>query len=63
MCKEMEKMRDKARKEGREEGMVTAKKEMVLNLYKMGMAEELIAKAAQESVDLVRKWIGLVAVK
>lgn len=63
MCKEMEKMRDKAREEGREEGMVTAKKEMVLNLYKMGMAEELIAKAAQESIELVKKWIGLVAVK
>lgn len=25
-----------------------------------GVAEELIARATQESVDLVRKWIGLV---
>ncbi len=63
MCKEMEIMRDKAREEGRiegrKEGKENATKEMVLNLHRMGMAEDFIARAAQVSEEIVRKWIGL----
>lgn len=33
--------------------------EMFLNMYKDGVKENLIAKYANVSIELVKKWIGL----
>lgn len=52
--------KNEGRKEGRKEGRMEEKKDTVLNLYRMGMQEDFIAKAVNISVELVRQWIGLV---
>ncbi|MCD8130630.1 MAG: hypothetical protein LUE16_05040 [Lachnospiraceae bacterium] len=41
------------------EGEMAGKKEMVINMHKDGVKEDLIAKYANVSIELVRKWIGL----
>ncbi|MCC8130317.1 MAG: hypothetical protein LUC38_07750 [Oscillospiraceae bacterium] len=35
------------------------KKDMAISLHESGVSEDLIAKAANVSVDLVRKWLGI----
>ncbi|MCD8007025.1 MAG: hypothetical protein LUF29_08715 [Oscillospiraceae bacterium] len=35
------------------------KKDMAISLHESGVSEDLIAKAANVSVELVRKWLGL----
>lgn len=51
---------NEGKNEGRREGRMEEKKDTVLNLYRMGMQEDFIAKAVNISVELVRQWIGLV---
>ncbi len=51
---------NEGKNEGRKEGRMEEKKDTVLNLYRMGMQEDFIAKAVNISVELVRQWIGLV---
>ena len=51
--------RNEAKEEGIEEGIQKKQKEVVLNLNKMGMEIELIAKAVNLSVDEVKKLLNI----
>ena len=51
--------RNEAKEEGIEEGIQKKQKEVVLNLNKMGMEIELIAKAVNLSVDEVNKILNM----
>ena len=51
--------RNEAKEEGIEEGIQKKEKEVVLNLNKMGMEIELIAKAVNLSVDEVKKILNI----
>ena len=51
--------RNEAKEEGIEEGIQKKQKEVVLNLNKMGMEIELIAKAVNLSVDEVKKILNI----
>ena len=51
--------RNEAKEEGIEEGIQKKQKEVVLNLNKMGMEIELIAKAVNLSVDEVNKILNI----
>ena len=51
--------RNEAKEEGIEEGIQKKQKEVVLNLNKMGMEIELIAKAVNLSVDEVKKILNM----
>ncbi|MCD7785621.1 MAG: Rpn family recombination-promoting nuclease/putative transposase [Oscillospiraceae bacterium] len=42
-----------------EQGKLENAKAMAISLHESGVADDLIAKAANVSVDLVRKWLGL----
>lgn len=53
MCKEMEIMRDKSRLEGELNG----KQETAINLHKMGMDNDFIAKAVNVGVEIVKQWL------
>ena len=52
----------KGKAEGMAEGMTKGEmlkaKEVALNLYKMGLSVEIIAKAVEANVDTVRQWLG-----
>ncbi|MCD8054498.1 MAG: hypothetical protein LUF00_10785 [Lachnospiraceae bacterium] len=45
--------------QGIEQGELSKAKKMALSLHKAGVAEELIAQAANVSVEMVRNWVGL----
>ena len=65
MCEIMEKIREEGRVEGREEGRKEGRKsgflessrKTALNLNRMGMPEETIARAVEEDVTVVRQWL------
>lgn len=65
MCEIMEKIREEGRVEGREEGRKEGRKsgflessrKTALNLNRMGMPEETIARAVEEDVMVVRQWL------
>lgn len=57
MCKAIADMRFEERTEGIQEGALAKAKETAFNLYKMGMEPELIAKAVNVSVELVKEWL------
>ncbi|MCD7785676.1 MAG: Rpn family recombination-promoting nuclease/putative transposase [Oscillospiraceae bacterium] len=59
MCKAAENLYNQGRAQGIEQGKLENAKEMAISLHESGVAEDLIAKAANVSVDLVRKWLGL----
>lgn len=42
-----------------EQGEMENAKKMAISLHESGVAEDIIAKAANVSVELVRKWLGL----
>ena len=45
---------------GMEKGALQKARETALNLNKMGLTDEMIAKAVNVSLDLVRQWLGIV---
>lgn len=45
--------------QGIAQGEVSKAKKMALSLHESGVAEELIARAANVRVEMVRSWIGL----
>ena len=53
MCVAIETMRDKSRLEGELKG----KQETAINLHNMGMDNDIIAKAVNVSIDLVKQWL------
>ena len=57
MCEIMEKIREEGRKEGRKSGFVESSRKTALNLNRMGMPEETIARAVEEDVMVVRQWL------
>ena len=61
MCDVLDRVENKGRIEGRAEGEMKRAKETAHNLYSMGMSDEFIAKAVNVSIELVRKWLGLVS--
>ena len=52
--------RAEGRVEGRAEGQLEKAEEMAKELYKNGVPETVIASAAKVSVDIIRKWLGIV---
>lgn len=44
---------------GIEKGKLENAKAMAISLHESGVSEDLIAKAANVSVELVRSWLGL----
>ena len=52
--------RAEGRVEGRAEGQLEKAEEMAKELYKNGVPEAVIASAAKVSVDIIRKWLGIV---
>ncbi len=59
MCKVAEKIYEQGIEQGVEQGKIENVKAMAISLHESGIAEDLIAKAANVSVELVRKWLGL----
>ncbi|MCD7847657.1 MAG: hypothetical protein LUG49_06485 [Oscillospiraceae bacterium] len=59
MCKAAENLYNKGIEQGVEQGKLESAKAMAVSLHESGVAEDLIAKAANVSVDLVRKWLGI----
>ncbi len=59
MCKAAENLYNKGIEQGIEKGQTEKAKAMAISLHESGVTEDLIAKAANVSVDLVRKWLGL----
>lgn len=57
MCEIMEKIREEGRKEGRKSGFLESNRKTALNLNRMGMPEETIARAVEEDVTVVRQWL------
>ncbi len=57
MCEIMEKIREEGRKEGRKSGLLESSRKTALNLNRMGMPEETIARAVEEDVTVVRQWL------
>lgn len=53
----MEKIREEGRKEGRKSGFLESSRKTALNLNRMGMPEETIARAVEEDVTVVRQWL------
>lgn len=45
---------------GMEKGALQKARETALNLNKMGLTDEMIAKAVNVNLDLVRQWLGIV---
>ncbi|MCD8006078.1 MAG: Rpn family recombination-promoting nuclease/putative transposase [Oscillospiraceae bacterium] len=67
MCKVAEDLYNQGKEQGIEQGIekgiekgqTEKAKAMAISLHESGVTEDLIAKAANVSVDLVRKWLGL----
>lgn len=57
MCEIMEKIREEGRKEGRKSGFLESSRKTALNLNRMGMPEETIARAVEEDATVVRQWL------
>ena len=57
MCEIIEKIREEGRKEGRKSGFLESSRKTALNLNRMGMPEETIARAVEEDVTVVRQWL------
>lgn len=57
MCEIMERIREEGRKEGRKSGLLESSRKTALNLDRMGMPEETIARAVEEDVMVVRQWL------
>lgn len=55
MCEEAKKIYS----QGIEHGKLEKAKAMAISLHESGISEDLIAKAANVNVNLVRKWLGL----
>ena len=49
-------IREKATKEGREEGREIGKREMAINMMKNHMSLETIAQIAETPLEIVEKW-------
>ena len=45
---------------GMEKGALQKARETALNLDKLGLTDEMIAKAVNVNLDLVRQWLGIV---
>ena len=48
---------NRIKEEAMEEGMEKGREETAINLFKMKMPIEMIAKASNVSVDTVKKWL------
>jgi len=59
MCKAAEDLYNKGREQGIEQGQSEKAKAMAISMHNDGVTVDLIAKYANVSVDLVRKWLGL----
>lgn len=61
MCEIMERIREEGkeegRKEGRKSGFLESSRKTALNLNRMGMPEETIARAVEEDVTVVLQWL------
>ncbi len=55
MCKAAEVLYN----QGKEQGQLETTKAMAINMHNDGVTVDLIAKYANVSVELVRKWLGL----
>lgn len=51
MCEVAEKIYD--------QGEIEKAKKMAISLHESGVAEDIIAKAANVSIEIVKKWLGL----
>lgn len=58
MCRELQEYYAEGRQEGRQEGRMAEKKENALELYRMGMPVEQIAKVVKMSVKIVSQWLN-----
>ena len=52
-----DRVENKAREEGREEGALNNKKETAVNLHNLGVTDDIIAKSMNISTELLREWI------
>jgi len=59
MCNLSQGVYERGLEKGVERGKLENAKAMAISLHESGVTEDLIAKAANVSVDLVRKWLGL----
>lgn len=57
MCREMDKIYNDGKEEGREEGEIKAKKEMALSMTERGMSLETISQIIKVSEDMIQKWL------
>lgn len=57
MCREMDKIYNDGKEEGREEGEIKAKKEMALSMTERGMSLEAISQITKVSEDMIQKWL------
>lgn len=57
MCEIMERIREEGKEEGRKSGFLESSRKTALNLNRMGMPEETIARAVEEDVTVVRQWL------
>lgn len=63
MCKELQEYYAEGQQEGRQEGRMEEKKENALELYRMGMPIEQIAKVVKMSAKVVSQWLKPQAIR
>lgn len=61
MCEILDRVEKRGIAEGVTKGELLKTKEVALNLSKMGLSSEMIAKAVEVSVDTVRQWLSAAA--
>ncbi|MCD8083898.1 MAG: PD-(D/E)XK nuclease family transposase [Clostridiales bacterium] len=59
MCEVAERIYEQGIEQGIEQGEMTKAKEMALNMYSNGIDDEIIARCANVSPDLVKEWINM----
>ena len=59
MCKVAEDLYNQGKEQGIEQCEMEKAKSMAISMHKDGVKEDLIAKYANVSVELVRSWLGL----
>ena len=63
MCKELQEYYAEGQQEGRQEGRMEEKKENALELYRMGLPIEQIAKVVKMSAKVVSQWLKPQAIR
>ena len=57
MCEIMERIREEGRLEGKQSGRLESSRRTAVNLERMGMPPETIARAVEEDVTVVKQWL------